>query len=112
MNASQCSPAKDHSVQAAASESVLRSADELVRELAEAFRQEVENVEKASEAFSKNQHAFSAARNLQEEQAAEKMEENESFALERTKHGRASDMMMALVMIHSFLGLIYTFQVI
>ena len=43
---------------------------------------------------------------------AEKMEENESFALERTKHGRASDMMMALVMIHSFLGLIYTFQVI
>ena len=43
---------------------------------------------------------------------AEKMEENESFAVERTKHGRASDMMMALVMIHSFLGLIYTFQVI
>ncbi len=43
---------------------------------------------------------------------AEKMEENESFAVERTKHGRASDIMIALVMIHSFLGLIYTFQVI
>ena len=39
-------------------------------------------------------------------------EENEPFAVERTKHGRASDLMMALVMIHSFLGLIYTFQVI
>ena len=43
---------------------------------------------------------------------AELMEQNESFTVERTKHGRASDMMMALVMIHSFLGLIYTFQVI
>lgn len=43
---------------------------------------------------------------------AEKQSENKSFAVERTKHGRASDMMMALVMIHSFLGLIYTFQVI
>ncbi|MED5290888.1 MAG: hypothetical protein VX778_01540, partial [Candidatus Thermoplasmatota archaeon] len=43
---------------------------------------------------------------------AEKIEQNESFAVERTKHGRASDMMMALVMIHAFLGLIYTFQVI
>ena len=39
-------------------------------------------------------------------------EQNESFNVERTKHGRASDLMMALVMIHSFLGLIYTFQVI
>lgn len=43
---------------------------------------------------------------------AELIEQNESFTVERTKHGRASDMMMALVMIHSFLGLIYTFQVI
>ena len=43
---------------------------------------------------------------------AELIEQNESFAVERTKHGRASDLMMALVMIHSFLGLIYTFQVI
>jgi hypothetical protein len=43
---------------------------------------------------------------------AENKSENKSFAVERTKHGRASDMMMALVMIHSFLGLIYTFQVI
>ena len=43
---------------------------------------------------------------------AELIEQNESFSVERTKHGRASDMMMALVMIHSFLGLIYTFQVI
>ena len=43
---------------------------------------------------------------------AEKKQENESFTVERTKHGRASDLMMALVMIHAFLGLIYTFQVI
>ena len=43
---------------------------------------------------------------------AELIEQNESFTVERTKHGRASDLMMALVMIHSFLGLIYTFQVI
>lgn len=43
---------------------------------------------------------------------AELKEQNESFTVERTKHGRASDLMMALVMIHSFLGLIYTFQVI
>ena len=43
---------------------------------------------------------------------AELKEQNESFTVERTKHGRASDMMMALVMIHSFLGLVYTFQVI
>ena len=42
----------------------------------------------------------------------ELIEQNESFTVERTKHGRASDLMMALVMIHSFLGLIYTFQVI
>ena len=41
-----------------------------------------------------------------------KKETSESFTAERTKHGRAADMMMALVMIHSFLGLIYTFQVI
>lgn len=39
-------------------------------------------------------------------------EDNSSFKVERKKHGRASDVMMALVMIHSFLGLIYTFQVI
>ena len=45
-------------------------------------------------------------------ETAHRIEENESFAVERTKHGRASDMMMALVMIHAFLGLIYTFQVI
>ncbi|MAY05460.1 MAG: hypothetical protein CMB25_07705 [Euryarchaeota archaeon] len=43
---------------------------------------------------------------------AKKKEENESFKTERTKHGRASDIVMALVMIHAFLGLIYTFQVI
>jgi hypothetical protein len=43
---------------------------------------------------------------------AEKKQVNESFTVERTKHGRASDLMMALVMIHAFLGLIYTFQVI
>ena len=43
---------------------------------------------------------------------AELKEQNESFTVERAKHGRASDLMMALVMIHSFLGLIYTFQVI
>ena len=43
---------------------------------------------------------------------AKNKSENKSFAVERAKHGRASDMMMALVMIHSFLGLIYTFQVI
>ena len=43
---------------------------------------------------------------------AKLIEKNESFTVERTKHGRASDLMMALVMIHSFLGLIYTFQVI
>ena len=41
-----------------------------------------------------------------------KKETSELFTAERTKHGRAADMMMALVMIHSFLGLIYTFQVI
>tara|TARA_Y100000766_G_scaffold90111_2_gene76570 strand:+ start:14469 stop:14915 length:447 start_codon:yes stop_codon:yes gene_type:complete len=39
-------------------------------------------------------------------------EDGSSFKAERKKHGRASDVMMALVMIHSFLGLIYTFQVI
>ena len=43
---------------------------------------------------------------------AEMKEQNESYTSERTKHGRASDLMIALVMIHSFLGLIYTFQVI
>ena len=43
---------------------------------------------------------------------AEMKEKNESYTSERTKHGRASDLMIALVMIHSFLGLIYTFQVI
>lgn len=43
---------------------------------------------------------------------AEMKGKNESYTSERTKHGRASDLMIALVMIHSFLGLIYTFQVI
>ena len=35
---------------------------------------------------------------------AELIEQNESFTVERTKHGRASDMMMALVMIHRSLA--------
>ena len=43
---------------------------------------------------------------------AEMKEQNESYTSERTKHGRASDLMIALVMINSFLGLIYTFRVI
>ena len=43
---------------------------------------------------------------------ANKKQSKDSFAIERTKHGRASDLMMALVMIHAFLGLIYTFQII
>ena len=33
-----------------------------------------------------------------------KKETSESAMAERTKHGRAADMMMVLVMIHSFLG--------
>ena len=44
--------------------------------------------------------------------AAEPDDRDESFTIKRKKHGRAADMVMALVMIHAFLGLIYTFQVI
>ena len=39
-------------------------------------------------------------------------DKDESFTVKRKKHGRAADMVMALVMLHAFLGLIYTFQVI
>ena len=37
---------------------------------------------------------------------------NESFAVEKTKHGRAADFVMALVFIHAFLGFLYIFSVL
>jgi len=39
-------------------------------------------------------------------------ENGEKFSEQRMKHGRAADLVMVLVMFHSFLGFIYTFQVI
>ena len=36
----------------------------------------------------------------------------ESFAVEKSKHGRAADFIMALVFIHAFLGFLYIFSVI
>ena len=36
----------------------------------------------------------------------------ESFAVEKTKHGRAADLIMALVFIHAFLGFLYIFSVV
>ena len=36
----------------------------------------------------------------------------ESFAVEKTKHGRAADFIMALIFIHAFLGFLYIFSVI
>ena len=42
----------------------------------------------------------------------EKRLANESFAVEKTKHGRAADFVMALVFIHAFLGFLYIFSVL
>ena len=39
-------------------------------------------------------------------------ENGEKFSEQRMKHGRAADLVIVLVMFHSFLGFIYTFQVI
>ena len=39
-------------------------------------------------------------------------ENGEKFSAQRMKHGRAADLVMVLIMFHSFLGFIYTFQVI
>ena len=39
-------------------------------------------------------------------------ENGEKFSTQRTKHGRAADLVMVLIMFHSFLGFIYTFQVV
>ena len=43
---------------------------------------------------------------------ASSREEGENFSTQRMKHGRAADLVMILVMFHSFLGFIYTFQVV
>jgi hypothetical protein len=39
-------------------------------------------------------------------------EQGEKFSTQRMKHGRAADLVMILIMFHSFLGFIYTFQVV
>ena len=39
-------------------------------------------------------------------------EQGEKFSAQRQKHGRAADLVMILIMFHSFLGFIYTFQVV
>ena len=39
-------------------------------------------------------------------------ESKESFAFELKKHGRASDFVMAMLIIHAFLGFIYLFQLL
>ena len=43
---------------------------------------------------------------------ASSKEDDEKFSVKRMKHGRAADLVMILVMFHSFLGFIYTFQVV
>jgi len=45
-------------------------------------------------------------------QAKAKRLSGESYAIEKTKHGRAADFIMALVFIHAFLGFLYIFSVI
>ncbi|MEK9730585.1 MAG: hypothetical protein VW230_02365 [Candidatus Poseidoniales archaeon] len=44
--------------------------------------------------------------------AADLKEKGESFALQKKQHGRASDLVMILVFIHSFLGFLYIFEVL
>lgn len=39
-------------------------------------------------------------------------EAGESFSLERERHGRASDIIVILMVIHAFLGFIYLFQLV
>ena len=39
-------------------------------------------------------------------------ENGEKFSAQRMKHGRAADLVMILIMFHSFLGFIYVFQVL
>ena len=39
-------------------------------------------------------------------------ENSEKFSAQRMKHGRAADLVMILIMFHSFLGFIYVFQVL
>ena len=39
-------------------------------------------------------------------------ENGEKFSAQRMKHGRAADLVMILIMFHSFLGFVYVFQVI
>tara|TARA_B100000683_G_scaffold181867_1_gene175224 strand:+ start:9413 stop:9880 length:468 start_codon:yes stop_codon:yes gene_type:complete len=36
----------------------------------------------------------------------------ESYSVEKTKHGRAADFIMALIFIHAFLGFLYIFSVL
>ena len=98
----------------------LESALALVAFFARAISGIIVNDDWTSDLLPQNLHGFTGPVGLvllwlvvrHGRKTAELKEQNESFTVERTKHGRASDMMMALVMIHSFLGLIYTFQVI
>tara|TARA_B100001248_G_scaffold250461_1_gene224555 strand:+ start:2487 stop:2954 length:468 start_codon:yes stop_codon:yes gene_type:complete len=44
--------------------------------------------------------------------AKAKRDSNDNYAVEKLKHGRAADFIMALVFIHAFLGFLYIFSVI